>query len=72
MDIESTPQNVKLTRRELDVLRLVAKGYSTKEIAAELGIGLDTVRGYRKQLHSKLQVTKATELIYRATELQLL
>lgn len=72
MENESTPQIVSLTKRETDVLRLIAKGFTTPEISAELGIGHETVLGYRKQLHKKLKVNKAAELIYRATEHQLL
>ncbi len=63
---------VSLTRRETDVLRLLAKGYSTPQIAAQLGIRPGTVLGYRKQLHNKLRVNKATELIFKAGELHLL
>ena len=63
---------VSLTRRETDVLRLLAKGFSTPQIAVQLGIRPDTVLGYRKQLHKKLNVNKATELIYKAGELHLL
>ena len=72
MDNENMQQVVSLTRRETDVLRLLAKGYSTPQIAAQLGIRPDTVLGYRKQLHRKLRVNKATELIFKAGELHLI
>lgn len=72
MDNENMQQVVSLTRRETDVLRLLAKGYSTPQIAAQLGICPDTVLGYRKQLHRKLRVNKATELIFKAGELHLI
>jgi DNA-binding NarL/FixJ family response regulator len=43
-----------LTARELDLLRLVAKGFSNAEIAAELGLSENTVKGYLKSINSKL------------------
>lgn len=72
MDNENMQQVVSLTGRETEVLRLLAKGYSTPQIAAQLGIRPDTVLGYRKQLHKKLRVNKATELVFKAGELHLL
>ena len=35
---EITPEKVSLTRRELDVLRLLAKGYTSTKIAESLGL----------------------------------
>jgi DNA-binding NarL/FixJ family response regulator len=46
----------RLTPRERDVLRLVAEGQTSKEIAQALSLGVETVRGYRKALMSKLGV----------------
>jgi DNA-binding NarL/FixJ family response regulator len=43
-----------LTARELDLVRLVAKGFSNAEIAAELGLSENTVKGYLKSVNSKL------------------
>ena len=45
-----------LSPRELQVLRLVAEGKTSKEIAVLLGLGLQTVRSYRKMLMKKLGV----------------
>src|SRR5580658_795719 len=45
-----------LSPRELQVLRLVAEGKTSKDIAVLLGLGLQTVRGYRKMLMKKLGV----------------
>ncbi len=45
-----------LTPRELQVMRLVAEGKTSKEIAVMLDLGLQTVRGYRKTLMRKLNV----------------
>ncbi len=45
-----------LSPRELQVLRLVAEGKTSKDIAVLLDLGLQTVRGYRKMLMKKLRV----------------
>lgn len=50
-----------LTAREEDVLRLVAGGLINKEIAEELGIGIETVRSHLKNIYDKLHVRSRTE-----------
>lgn len=51
-----------LTPREVQVMRLIADGKTSKEIAVILGIGLQTVRGYRKDLMRKLNVNNVAGL----------
>lgn len=51
-----------LSPRELQVMRLVAEGHTSKEIAALLNLGLQTVRSYRKTLMRKLGVSNAASL----------
>jgi DNA-binding NarL/FixJ family response regulator len=51
-----------LSRRELQVLQLVATGKSLKEIAAELHLSERTVATYRSRLTEKLGVTSSVEL----------
>ena len=46
-----------LTERELDVLRLMARGHVDKEIAAELGISHRTVQNHNQNIFGKLGVT---------------
>lgn len=72
MDNEFTPEKVSLTKRELDVLRLLAKGYTSAQIAGELGIGLSTVMDFRRKLHKKMKVNRVGELVFKATELHLI
>lgn len=45
-----------LTPRELQVMRMIAEGKTSKEIACTLELSLETVRGYRKTLMRKLNV----------------
>jgi len=61
-----------LTERERDVLRLVAQGYSNREIAEELVLARGTVKWYVSQIFSKLGVTNRTQAAARARELDLL
>ena len=51
-----------LSPRESQVMRLVTEGHTSKEIAALLNLGLQTVRSYRKTLMRKLGVTNAASL----------
>ncbi len=51
-----------LSPRELQVLRLVAEGKTSKEIAVMLALGLQTVRSYRKTMMKKLSVNNVAGL----------
>ena len=50
-----------LTEREMDVLRLIARGQSNKEIATELHLTEGTVKGYVSTVLAKLQVADRTQ-----------
>jgi len=52
-----------LSRREEEVLELLAKGAANKEIAATLSISLDTVRYHLKHIYEKLHVRSRTEAV---------
>ena len=62
----------KLTRRESEVLRLMANGHSTQSIADILFISFNTVESHRKNLRSKFGVHNGAELIRMASERGLL
>ena len=57
-----------LTERERDVLRLVARGMSNKEIAYELGIAEGTARTYVSNILGKLELTSRTQAALYAVE----
>jgi LuxR family maltose regulon positive regulatory protein len=61
-----------LSQRELEVLRLIAQGFSNREIGKQLFLALNTVKGHNQKIYSKLQVKSRTEAIARAHELDLL
>ena len=55
-----------LTSREMDVLNLLIKGYSSKMIANDLVISFDTARSHLKNIYLKLQVNSGKEAIVKA------
>jgi two-component system, NarL family, nitrate/nitrite response regulator NarL len=59
-------ERFELTDRELDVLRCLVEGMSYKRTAQQLGISIDTVRGYIRSVYSKLQVHNVAEAVSRA------
>ncbi len=56
--------------RELEVLRLAAKGKRNKEIAKDLGISERTVKAHLKNIFYKLEVESRTEAILLALKAQ--
>jgi LuxR family maltose regulon positive regulatory protein len=61
-----------ISERELEVLRLIAEGYSNQEIADKLVVALSTVKTHVNNLYSKLDVTNRVQAVSRAQELNLL
>jgi len=68
---EIEAQLERLTPREKEVLRLMAEGTSSREIAHKLGISYTTVRTHIRSLGSKLGVHSKLEAIVKARELAL-
>lgn len=60
---QGKPKEYNLTPRELDVLQLLIKGYSSKMIAAELTISFDTARSHLKNIYLKLHVNCGKQAI---------
>jgi len=57
------------TEREMEVLHLVAKGYTNKAIGVQLGISDRTVQGHLAHVFDKLQAGSRTEAVMRAVSL---
>ncbi|UCG83251.1 MAG: response regulator transcription factor [Dehalococcoidia bacterium] len=55
-----------LTEREMDILKLVTRGFHNKEIADELFLSMRTVQGHLGSIFSKLGVGSRTEAVVRA------
>lgn len=66
------PERERLTERELEVLRLLARGLSNREIGRELFISETTVKFHVGNLMRKLLVARRAEAVYAASKLGLL
>jgi DNA-binding NarL/FixJ family response regulator len=64
----TNPVLERITPRELEVLVLIAKGYSTPDIAAQLAIAANTVESHRKKLLEKFEAKNVAELIKKASK----
>lgn len=56
-------ENADLSQREVQILQLLARGFSYKMIAAEIKISMDTVRFHIKKIYDKLHVHSAPEAV---------
>lgn len=61
-----------ITRREHEVLGLLAAGRSNKEIARQLGLSLNTVKTHIARLYEKLEAARRTDAVLRARDLHLI
>ena len=62
---KSRGEAVRLTLREEEVLVLLSKGYSNKEIADRIELSVDTVRSHLKHIYEKMHVRSRTEAVIR-------
>ena len=63
---------LRLSEREIEVLRLAQQGFTNEKIADRLEIGHGTVRNYLSSVYGKLRVENRTSAIAKAVELGLL
>ncbi|MGH2569019.1 MAG: helix-turn-helix domain-containing protein [Bacteroidota bacterium] len=71
LDSAETPVE-ELSKRESEVLHLIAQGYSNDQIADRLFISLSTVKTHIINIYGKLNVRRRTQAVARARELRLL
>lgn len=72
-DLASVDEDLdRLTEREREVMRLIARGYSYKEVAKELFISIKTVETHMSSVLRKLQLSSRHELARWASERRLL
>jgi len=60
-----------LSARERNIINLIARGQSNKEVARDLGISPETVKSHMKHIFEKLEVEKRTQAVARAQSLGL-
>jgi DNA-binding NarL/FixJ family response regulator len=60
-----SPADLNLTRREHEILELLAQGFANKEIATRLSLSVDTVRWHLRQIYEKLHVRSRTEAAHK-------
>jgi len=71
-DFSSLDRPDPLTDRETEILRLMAGGYSNKEIANSLGVAEGTVKNHVSNILSKMGVRDRTRAVLKAFEMSLL
>ncbi len=72
LEFDGNPQakvQLKISEREMEVLRAIADGHSNKEIAARLFVSPNTVKTHISRLFEKLGANRRTEALRRAREL---
>lgn len=69
---EKMAAELELSKRELEVLSLMAEGCSNQEIAARLFVSLSTVKTHNQNLFVKLDVKRRTQAIEKGRRLNLI
>lgn len=69
---EQRVSHQKLSNKESEILNLIAKGLTTKEIASKLFVSTRTIETHRANILKKLEVKNTAALIKKATEINLL
>jgi DNA-binding NarL/FixJ family response regulator len=59
---------VKLTSREKEIVGLICRGFSSKDISEMLDIAIKTVETHRSNIYSKLSISNAADLVYYALQ----
>lgn len=65
-------ENLGISKRELEVLQLMANGMSNNEIASELFVSLNTVKTHGARLFEKLEANRRTQAVQKAKKLRLI
>ena len=65
-------RNHNLTARQLEILRLIVRGKSTREIAHGLGLSIKTVEAHRSQIMKRLQIFDVAGLVLFAVREQII
>lgn len=69
---KSQLEKLNLSKREMEVLELIAQGCSNKEIASQLFVSLPTIKTHSSKLFEKLDVNRRTQAVEKAKRLRLI
>ena len=69
---EAALQQLELSKRELEVLQLMAEGLSNQEIANRLFLSLNTIKTHSLRLFAKLDVERRTQAVDKAKKMQII
>jgi ATP/maltotriose-dependent transcriptional regulator MalT len=69
---ESKLEKLGISKREHEVLQLMANGLSNQEIADKLFVSLNTIKTHSSNLFLKLEVNRRTQAVQRGKELRLI
>ena len=69
---KSMASQLELSKRELEILGLLAQGFSNQEIAAKLFVSLSTVKTHNQNLFEKLDVKRRIQAVEKAKRLHII
>lgn len=69
---EKAIRYLKISERELEVLKLVAEGLSNKQISEKLFVSVNTTKTHLSHLYEKLEVKRRTQAVEKAKSLKLI
>ena len=62
------PKEINITPRELEVIKLLRRGYSSRQVASQMKISFNTVETHRKKILKKFKAKNTPEMIGKALE----
>ena len=65
-------EQFEISKRELEILSLLAEGHSNQEIASKLFVSLSTVKTHNQNIFEKLDVKRRTQAVEKAKKLNLI
>lgn len=68
MSYEIAGRSVKLSAKELEILRMIAAGQTSPSIAEHLCLSLPTIKWYRKRMKVKFDATTTVQMVRKAIE----
>ncbi|MBP5388822.1 MAG: helix-turn-helix transcriptional regulator [Bacteroidales bacterium] len=72
MEVKTEYRNYSLSRKELEILRRIASGQTSQQIADAMCLSLPTIKWYRKQLRTKFGADSTAHLVRLALESKLI